>query len=40
LIVTDEVTNVGHDRSALNSMAVSAKKAIAADALEVVADRG
>lgn len=40
MIVAHEVTNVGHDRSALNSMAASAKKAIAADALEVVADRG
>jgi transposase len=40
MIVTHEVTNVGHDRSALNSTAISAKKAIGVDAIEVVADRG
>ena len=40
MIVTHEVTNVGHDRSALNGMAVSAKKVIGTDTIEVVADRG
>lgn len=40
MIVTHEVTNAGHDRSALNSTAVSAKEAIGTDTLEVVADRG
>jgi hypothetical protein len=40
IIVTHQVTNVGHDRSALNSMAVSTKKSIGTDALNVVADRG
>ena len=40
IIVTHEVTNVGHDRSALNSTAVSAKDVIGTDTLEVVADRG
>ena len=40
MIVTHEVTNTGHDRSALNSTAISAKKAIGVDAIEVVADRG
>ena len=40
IIVTHEVTNVGHDRSALNSMAVSAKDVIGTDTLDVVADRG
>jgi transposase len=40
IIVTHEVTNVGHDRSALKNVATSAKKAIGTDALEVVADRG
>jgi len=40
IIVTHEVTNVGHDRSALSGMANSAKEVIATDVLEVVADRG
>ena len=40
IIVTHEVTNVGHDRSALKNAAVSAKKAIGVESLEVVADRG
>ena len=40
MIVTHEVTNVGHDRSALNSTAVSAKEVIGTDTLDVVADRG
>ena len=40
IIVTHEVTNVGHDRSALNSMAVSAKEVIGTATLDVVADRG
>ena len=40
IIVTHEVTNVGHDRSALNQMAVSAKDVIGTDTLDVVADRG
>jgi len=40
IIVTHEVTNVGHDRSALNSTAVSAKDVIGTDTLDVVADRG
>ncbi|MGY8815967.1 MAG: IS1182 family transposase [Gammaproteobacteria bacterium] len=40
LIVTHEVTNVGHDRSALHHMATQAKQAIGVDKLSVVADRG
>jgi len=40
MIVTHEVTNEGHDRSALNSTAVSAKEVIGTDTLDVVADRG
>ena len=40
IIVTHEVTNVGHDRSALKNVAASAKKAIGVESLEVVADRG
>ena len=40
MIVTHEVTNVGHDRSALNSTAVGAKEVIGTDTLDVVADRG
>jgi len=40
LIVTHEVTNVGHDRSALHHMANKAKKVIGIDKLSVVADRG
>ena len=40
MIVTHEVTNIGHDRSSLNSTAVSAKEIIGTDTLDVVADRG
>ena len=40
LIVTHEVTNVGHDRNQLSHMAKTAKQAIGTEALEVVADRG
>ena len=40
MIVTHEVTNIGHDRSALKSTAVSAKAVIGTDTLDVVADRG
>ena len=40
LIVAHEVTNVGHDRDQLTAMASAAKEALAAEALEVVADRG
>ncbi len=40
MIVTHEVTNVGHDRAQLASMARSARDAIAQDKLTVVADRG
>jgi transposase len=40
LIVAHEVTNVGHDRTQLSSMAKRAKQAIGTEALEVVADRG
>jgi transposase len=40
LIVTHEVTNVGHDRGQLSTMAEAAKQAIGAERLEVLADRG
>ena len=40
LIVTHEVTNVGHDRNQLSHMAKNAKQVIGTEALEVVADRG
>ncbi len=40
LIVTHEVTNVGHDRHQLHHMAQQAKEAIGSETLEVVADRG
>ena len=40
MIIAHEVTNVGHDRTALAKMALQAKDAIGAQALEVVADRG
>ena len=40
LIATHEVTNVGHDRSALHHMAKKARQAIGTDKLSVVADRG
>jgi len=40
LIVTHEVTNEGHDRHQLHSMAQKAKDAIGSETLAVVADRG
>jgi len=40
IIVTHEVTNVGHDRSALYRTAQLAKETIGSDTLDVVADRG
>jgi transposase len=40
LIVTHEVTNVGHDRSQLSPMAKQAKEVLEVDELDVVADRG
>ena len=40
LIVTHEVTNVGHDRAQLSAMAGLAKEAIGAESIEVLADRG
>ena len=40
LIVAHEVTNVGHDRSALHDMSVKAKEVIGSETLDVVADRG
>jgi transposase len=40
LIVAHEVTNVGHDRGQLSTMAGEAKAAMGADQLEVLADRG
>jgi transposase len=40
LIVAHEVTNVGHDRGQLATMAAAAKDAMGADKLEVLADRG
>jgi transposase len=40
LIITHEVTNVGHDRSQLSHMAERAKSALDAETLNVVADRG
>jgi hypothetical protein len=40
LIVTHEVTNVGHDRSQLSAMAKQTKAALEVDDLDVVADRG
>jgi transposase len=40
LIVTHEVTNVGHDRTQLANMAQQAKDVIGTKKLEVVADRG
>jgi transposase len=40
LIVTHEVTNVGHDRSQLSPMAKQAKEVLDVDELDVVADRG
>ena len=40
LIVTHEVTNVGHDRTALSPTALQARAVIGSDTLKVVADRG
>ena len=40
LIVAHEVTNVGHDRTQLSSMAKQARAAVGADELTVLADRG
>jgi len=40
MIVAHEVTNVGHDRTALANMAIQTKDAIGTEQLEVVADRG
>lgn len=40
LIVAHEVTNVGHDRCALATMAEQARSAIGVEGLTVVADRG
>ena len=40
LIVTHEVTNVGHDRTALAPTALQARAVIGSDTLKVVADRG
>jgi transposase len=40
LIVAHEVTNIGHDRGQLSTMAGEAKAAMGADQLEVLADRG
>ncbi len=40
LIVTHEVTNVGHDHHQLHHMAQQAKEAMGSETLEVVADRG
>jgi hypothetical protein len=40
LIVAHEVTNVGHDRSQLSSMAKQARSATGIEELTVVADRG
>ena len=40
MIVAHEVTNVGHDRSALATMATQTKETLGTDHLEVVADRG
>lgn len=40
LIVSHEVTNVGHDRSQLSRMAEQARSALNAETLDVVADPG
>ena len=40
LIVAHEVTNVGHDRSQLSSMAKEARDAVGIDELTILADRG
>ena len=40
MVVTHEVTNIGHDRSQLSPMAEQAREAIGTEELEAVADRG
>jgi hypothetical protein len=40
LIVTHEVTNVGHDRAQLSPMAKQTKEVLGVEELDVVADRG
>jgi transposase len=40
LIVTHEVTNIGHDRAQLSPMAKKTKATLEVDELDVVADRG
>lgn len=40
LIVAHTVTNVGHDRTALATMALEAREAVGSETLTVVADRG
>lgn len=40
LIITHEVTNIGHDRSQLANMAMQSKKFLETETLTVVADRG
>lgn len=40
LIVTHEVTNLGHDRTQLSNLSRQAKEAIGTEKLDVVADRG
>ena len=40
LIITHEVTNVGHDRTQLSNMGLKSRDAIGGEALEVIADRG
>ena len=40
LIVAHEVTNVGHDRTQLSSMAKQAREALGQNTLTVLADRG
>jgi hypothetical protein len=40
LIVAHEVTNIGHDREQLSSMAGQAKAAMGVEALDALADRG
>lgn len=40
LIVDHEVTNAGNDKNQLSSMAIRAKEALEAEALDVVADQG
>jgi transposase len=40
LIVAHEVTNVGHDRTQLSTMALQSREALGVDDLEAIADRG